>query len=702
MKKLIRFGHDPDSDRAWRRHTVRWLLALVTLIVFVSALGGCRIFGWGNAARGEITLFIDAQVFAQSTIEPPELGVSVADYHVTVSGAGTTVNDTLSPEDTTATFSELETGDWNVAVHARNADGVIIAGDETKVTVEARQTAVANVTMAYLTGEGTLGVTLRWAAALIAEPSIHAVLTPVDGSPSEDISSLFAIDAAADPNTAVYSGSWPAGSYSLSISLRDGGLTAWSRVYAVWVVEGQLSNAEHVLGEADLIADGGIELNIDPNQNPPYEVTLNGVEDVIAPEQLMTVELSLDPSSAPDSIRWYINGVEQPGSTGSSITVGPGNIELGAGTYWIDVLVLKNDRLSSGGAMFKVGERVYTRTLIDPGVSPPDVGEISLGVGRNDGVLRLYTARENDADTVSWEYSFVGDQWTGATTLSASSYASSPVIADLENEGANTLYLGGWNNLGVLYSKYDAGWPAYTVLNGSTNNGNILAMKAGDGRNDGVTRLYVAHYGTSGLIEYSWNGTEYESLQLLNTSVGKFGIGHGRNDGVNRIYALDRGGTALYEFTWNGATQQFESVEIYTAGVASAGTVHVGDGRGDGVQRLYVWAGSVLELTYAGGSWSSLTLDPDSTPARFHITTGTIRADGQPSVYVSVKEQGLEEYTWSDTGDAFTVDAISSATGGVSIGDGRGDGKDRLYVARGTKDHYSEAAVVEISEELVY
>jgi len=84
---------------------------------------------------------------------------------------------------------------------------------------------------------------------------------------------------------------------------------------------------------------------------------------------------------------------------------------------------------------------------------------------------------------------------------------------------------------------------------------------------------------------------------------------------------------------------------------------------------------------------------------RYYINAGSIRHDGEPGVYVSVKNQGLYEYVWSESGATYQVDAISAATGGCSIGNGRGDGKNRLYVARGTKGHYVDAAVIEIWEE---
>jgi hypothetical protein len=350
----------------------------------------------------------------------------------------------------------------------------------------------------------------------------------------------------------------------------------------------------------------------------------------------------------------------------------------------------------------------YKVELLDAGGDPPKIDTVELGVGRNDGVLRLYSTRVSSSvpGNEGYEYSSSSGVWLSSVYITADDYCSSPVIADLTGEGLNTVYLGDRDDQGVLMIKYDNGWPLppYSFLPGSEGKGRILAMKAGDGRNDGADRLYVSHMTNSGLVEYSWNVTTstYDALELIDTPVGRIGIGQGRNDGINRIYVVERGGTSVHEFTWDDGQAAFVETVIFT-GSTSGGSAYVADGRGDDVQRVYVWAGRLYELTWDSGDqqWDSLTMDDDSSLERFYIYVGSIRHDNKPCVYVSVKNQGLYEYEWSDTGSMFEADAITAATGGCVVGDGRGDGKDRLYAARGTKDNYTDAAVVEIWEDPV-
>jgi len=84
---------------------------------------------------------------------------------------------------------------------------------------------------------------------------------------------------------------------------------------------------------------------------------------------------------------------------------------------------------------------------------------------------------------------------------------------------------------------------------------------------------------------------------------------------------------------------------------------------------------------------------------RFYITSGSVRSDNKSRLYVSQTGQGLAEYTWNNAQAKFEkIDAITAATGGCAIGDGRGDGVNRLYVACGSKGYYRQAAVVELSD----
>lgn len=329
--------------------------------------------------------------------------------------------------------------------------------------------------------------------------------------------------------------------------------------------------------------------------------------------------------------------------------------------------------------------------LIDPGFSS-QVDGVELGTGRNDGVIRLYGPLSYEG--AGYEWSFENGSWVGREIYSGlGSTHCTPRVGDLGGQGSG-VYMGIWSNKGVGMVSYDNGWSGVEIMNGSTGKSRILSIKVGDGRNDGVQRLYIGS--DNGLFEYSWNGADYDERLVLNRPVGDFGFGDGRNDGVTGIYAGVRGGTTLHELVWDGQT--FQNNVIFTAQHSSRYAAHVGDGRGDGVNRVYAWCGGIYEFTYENGQWTRVTVDSRGG-SRFYIRSGRIHSDNRSRLYVSKMYEGLMEYSWNTEQQEFEVDAISGATGGCAIGDGRGDGKNRLYVGRGSNGTYTEAAVVEISSD---
>lgn len=644
--------------------------------------------GCPNGTPGDvgslILSFSTADMLARTFV--PDLDMNVASYDVSGIGPDSSTFSQPGVTETSVVQNSLAVGAWTIVVEAYNGEDILIGSGSTAVEIRAGKTTTATVTVTPLDGKGTLSVNVSWTPGLITNPSAVATLTPVGGS-AQNLSFV------PGTNSLSYNSgkTLDMGYYWLQIQLLDDGVPTWWALEAVRILKDQTTTGTFALDEDD-INTGGVSITIVPALQNPITITFSGHVSFLTPGTDMTVTASTSESGV--SYQWYLNGQLLSGETAPSITIGS---TLANGNYRLDLAVAKGSVISSNHVRFTVGEYHYEEALIDAGGSPPMIDSVVLGIGRNDGVLRLYSTGDWLTNK-GYEYRYSGSEWISENIFTATAYCSAPTVVDLVDEGSNTLYLGGWSNLGVLMMKFSGGWPAYSILPGSEGKGSILAMLAGNGRNDGVTRLYVSHGSTSGLVEYSWNsGTSmFDAVQLLNVAVGRIGIGKGRNDGINRIYVVERGGTSVHELTWNGSA--FDDTVIFTGSAVSNGSAHVADGRGDGVQRVYVWAGGLFELTWQGGTWVSRTLDADILE-RYYINAGSIRHDGEPGVYVSVKNQGLYEYVWSESGATYQVDAISAATGGCSIGNGRGDGKNRLYVARGTKGHYVDAAVIEIWEE---
>jgi hypothetical protein len=306
---------------------------------------------------GSIIVSIGDSLGASSSVVP-DVEMEIDSYQIRVSGAGDTQETTVDATNTTATFDELAPGEWTVTVNARNSGGVIIASDTVTVTVVADETAEASVVVVPLTGEGTLDISISWEAGSIDDPSIVATLKPSGGSGS-DLSSAFVIDT--DENKTTYSGSWAAGYYELTLSLKDGDDTVWPLVVAVRIIEGAVSSGEYSLEESDLVTgedeaepSGSIQVKIGADLQNPYTITLSGVEASLGHDESMTVEMSLDPPTDPDEIKWYLNGEVLPEETSGTLVIGPSGVNATPGTYRLSVTVEHGTILGSAHVDFVI------------------------------------------------------------------------------------------------------------------------------------------------------------------------------------------------------------------------------------------------------------------------------------------------------------------------------------------------------------
>src|SRR5262249_38805437 len=115
------------------------------------------------------------------------------------------------------------------------------------------------------------------------------------------------------------------------------------------------------------------------------------------------------------------------------------------------------------------------------------------------------------------------------------------------NEGANRIYAA-VRGSGVREYSFDdvSGWTQTSEIPIDT----VFSLAIGDGRNDGVIRLYMAgQYDPPRVFEATFDGSQWQT-SLVGTPgqyVFKVRVGDARGDGVNRVYSSGIGG--VYEFT---------------------------------------------------------------------------------------------------------------------------------------------------------
>ncbi len=142
---------------------------------------------------------------------------------------------------------------------------------------------------------------------------------------------------------------------------------------------------------------------------------------------------------------------------------------------------------------------------------------------------------------------------------SALGRASQLVITEGRNDDTNRLYVAGWNRLYEFTFRNNT-WVPYDI--GLTLGWGVCA---GEGRNDGVKRIYATFTVTGpqygGVYEYTWDGSSWQRATVAtfpsspHSSAGHaVALGPARNDGINRIYSCDGNNDRTFESYWNGTT----------------------------------------------------------------------------------------------------------------------------------------------------
>ncbi|SIQ88374.1 Formylglycine-generating enzyme, required for sulfatase activity, contains SUMF1/FGE domain [Alkalispirochaeta americana] len=356
--------------RSYRHGIVPAVLIGVTLV-----LAGCQNPFKADGSRsspspsgGSLTVSLETSLVSGATILP-EIEMEIEAYRVRVNGPGPVQSNRINSSRTTVTFSDLAQGDWTVTVKAENSDGVVVAYGSATVEVESGATAKADVALYPLEGSGTLNIFISWPQESLDSPVIEASLVPAGGS-EHDISGSFVISPT--DAEASYTGLWDTGYYTLNLLLKDGDHVAWPLHVAVRIIEGEESSGVFPLTEDDLLIygeapppPGAILVNLGGDLNNPYNIALDGLVENIDHGEVVTIEMTLDPASEPDEIRWYLNGMVIPGETGRSLRIGPSGVASTPGTYWLSLVVSRGTMISSRRVRFEVNPVGPYRDLSD-------------------------------------------------------------------------------------------------------------------------------------------------------------------------------------------------------------------------------------------------------------------------------------------------------------------------------------------------
>ncbi len=248
----------------------------------------------------------------------------------------------------------------------------------------------------------------------------------------------------------------------------------------------------------------------------------------------------------------------------------------------------------------------WARTTIDQNRSSLN---IFIGPGRNDGRQRLYvggmaTTSPSNPYVGLWEYTWQAGSWQ-KLQLHGIAMEGRGAVGNVRNDGVMRVLGNGVGNAPSFFHDFAWNGSAYASFPIDVANYGLAPdpVDVGYTRNDGIVRV-VANT-QQGKREYTWNGSSWQNATFdpLNRR-GDMRVARLKSDGLYRIYATHAGTTTpkppLTEFGWDAASSRYVGNTVVDAITGATAMIDSGNGRNDGVARLYApdyAGGEMLEIT---------------------------------------------------------------------------------------------------------
>ena len=197
-----------------------------------------------GAEKGTLVLTFQLTALSQKTLVPP-ISMEISSFKIVGTGPDP-LTDTFSKESTDGhlELSGLTQGLWVITVDALNSDGTIIGhGEDPDVLISAGQVTDVRITIAPLSGVGTLDLVVSWTKGARPKVSVESYLTSMSTGTVANLSPDFVLELTGNPKTATYN-STPiaAGYYLLTLRLYDAGVQFWGIAEAVRIVADQTTS----------------------------------------------------------------------------------------------------------------------------------------------------------------------------------------------------------------------------------------------------------------------------------------------------------------------------------------------------------------------------------------------------------------------------------------------------------------------------
>lgn len=548
---------------------------IIYLTITALFILGCSVISTeSQVGSGSMILKLDSEL--SRTIEPT-ITMEIANYDIEANGPNTDAFSELNITDTAFVKNDLSVGAWSITVNAKNNNGDIIASATQAFSITDGITTDVDLLLTPLNGTGELNINISWPIDELVNPSLNATLTPLNDVASD-------LSFTIENNTASFTSiDIETGYYTLSIQLLDDSEYVWGMVEVVRIINNEISSAtlnltHNDLNNMDITPSGNLSLNVTSDLQNPLNLVFSGDLEtlLVGGEMIVTV----NPSLAPNTYHWYLNGAILSGESNSSITIGSTLLE---GNYRLDVVLKHGNILSSGNINFTVTNELTTKNWVETKVTASDgVANDHFGSSTSishDGMTMVSgMAGSNLLEYTHTEGAFYIYQLIDTEWLETKKVASDGDIKDFFGHdvsisaNGNTIISGArgnddlGNNSGsiYIYNKFQSTWAEekllasdgeandYFGISVSTSNDGSIIVATASGANEGTGSVYV----------FKWESDSWNEIKIV-ASDGALGDTFGRdasissdggtiivgspNDNVNGYHS-----GSIYIYKWNG------------------------------------------------------------------------------------------------------------------------------------------------------
>lgn len=192
--------------------------------------------------RGALIIRISTGGPTAATLTPP-ISMEIASFDIYGNGPDPDSFEYLDTEEVELSESDLTPGGWTIRVEALNSTGITIGEGETTVIISPNLVATAQIEVEPIADPdslGTLYLMVEWPKKILTDPTLTytlkaagtstEIIMPFVKKPTENNPKYFELD----PLLAL-----PAGYYTLTLRLFEGGEPIWGTAEAIRILDGQ-------------------------------------------------------------------------------------------------------------------------------------------------------------------------------------------------------------------------------------------------------------------------------------------------------------------------------------------------------------------------------------------------------------------------------------------------------------------------------